>query len=663
MNKTFFSLVALAALTFVSTAQAFPVKLVSYHQLSGTTVSTLRWDGCTNYAVGTNCIKPGTFMGTHVSPSTAVWDWNPATGVLSSVGNFNAASSLSSNADAPMVIGDSVTDLVLNTVNSTTAASAYTCIEGNFLAGVGANGCANTSLGANFVDESSVAYNVGGNANCVVRTLGGDDVSTGGPRTLTTTAGGGGCDAGDGAFDIWTVVSDNTGTGGQLTIATSNDITTPNGAYLIFDALPHAVDDTANALPTVATSIDVLANDVALTDPVTLAIATPAGKGTATITGTNPGNMDQLRIEYTADVGATGTDTFEYTATSGATTSTATVTVTILQGGANDDTGATTRNKPVTINVGGNDTGFTGDVTITQVGSCDQGGTFAPGADGPAAQASITYTPATTAAGSPTYTEVCTYQITDGTVTDSATVTVTVSNTVPVAGPGSIGPISTVGVNPNTKPGTINVAAISGNNLGDPTSTVTASGASKGTVTVAGTTVTYTPNATFFAGTDQFDYVITDGDPGTPETATGTVTVTIADATPALADLSVTTTAGLPSSPRALTVTAGNGALAQHTFAVTTNGAGGSCSLNSSNTAVTYTPNTGFTGADSCVITVTDGDGSTATGTTTVMVDAAPSTGGGVGGGVLPGGSSALDIWSLALLGMGAWLRRKRKVS
>ncbi|MEZ5564785.1 MAG: VPLPA-CTERM sorting domain-containing protein [Gammaproteobacteria bacterium] len=175
-------------------------------------------------------------MGTYIAPSTAVGT-EPDNGVLSSVGDFNSASSLGSNSVAPMVIGDSVTNLTIDTVNATTTATAYSCIEGNFLAGVGANGCANTGLGGNFFNETTVAYNVGGNANCVQRTIGGDDTaSEGNVRTLTTTAGGGGCDAGDGAFDLWTVVQDNLGTGGTLIIATSNDITTPGGAYLTFSS-------------------------------------------------------------------------------------------------------------------------------------------------------------------------------------------------------------------------------------------------------------------------------------------------------------------------------------------------------------------------------------------------------------------------------------------
>lgn len=664
MKKTIYSLVALAMLALFGTAQAYPVKLVEYVQYSGTTKSVLRWDGCTDYSQFSPCIKPGTSMGTRVTPSTAVWDWNPATGVLSSTGDFNAASSISSQAAGPMVIGDSVTNLTLNTTTSQTLATAYRCIEGTFLSTVGANGCLNTSTGDDFTDDSSAIYNFGGDPTCVKITIGGDDSAMeGNPRGLINRAASGDCAATDGAFNMWTVFQDNTGTGGQLIIASGPDITAADSSHLTFDALPHAVDDAASVQPTVAKDIDVLANDLALTDPVTVVIGTAPTKGTATVVG-SPGNKADVHITYTANAGTGGdSDSFTYSVTSGTTTSTATVDVTILNVGANPDTGTTTRNKPVTINVGANDTGFTGNVTVSQVGSCDKGGSFTPGAAGPAASASITYTPVSTA-GTPTYTEVCTYQITDGTLTGSSTITVTVNNTVPVAGAGAI-TISTKGVDPSTKSQALNVASISGNSLGNTPSTVTTTAPGKGSVTVSGSTVTYTPNANFYSGTDTFDYTITDSDPGTPETATGTITVTIANETPALAAVSVTTTADLASPPKALAVTLGNGSLAQHTLSVTTQGAGGSCAVNSAGTAVTYTPNAGFSGADSCVITVTDGDGSTGTGTVSVTVNAGSSGGGGGGpGNVLPAGKGSMDLLSLALLGgAGAWFRRKRKAA
>ncbi len=224
-----------ALLALAGQAGAITLELDAVNQRSSSgSLSTLRWEGCTNYAAHTSCINPASAMAAKgITPSTAVWDWDAGTGVLSMTGAFNSASSLSSAAMGPMVIGDKVTNMTIDTVNNTTSASTYECVEGNFLAGVGANGCLNISIGGNFALESSAVYNVGGNANCVVRTIGGDDTSTGNPRTLMSTAGGGGCDAGDGAFNLWEVVS-YTGPGGQLVISNNTDLFAAGVNYLTF---------------------------------------------------------------------------------------------------------------------------------------------------------------------------------------------------------------------------------------------------------------------------------------------------------------------------------------------------------------------------------------------------------------------------------------------
>ena len=84
-----------------------------------------------------------------------------------------------------------------------------------------------------------------------------------------------------------------------------------------------------------------------------------------------------------------------------------------------------------------------------------------------------------------------------------------------------------------------------------------------------------------------------------------------------------------PRRRKALTFTAGNGSVAQHTLVVSTQAANGTCAL--SGTSLTYTPNAGYTGADSCVVTITDenGAGQSATGTFTITVNAAGGGGGG----------------------------------
>lgn len=242
-------LAAVTALLSVSgtvNAASLDATLVTHNQRSSSgSLSTLKWDGCTTYSAATACINPAnaTLAGMGITPSTAVWSWDTVTGVLSMSGSFNTASTLSSSgaAGASVVIGDKVTNLSINTVANTTTASTYNCAEGNFLGNVGANGCLNLSTGDDFANNSSALYNVGGNAACVQRTLGGDDVSTGNPRGLASAAAAGACDAVDGAFDFWTVVQNVTDSGGTLILSNGVDIALPGTNYLTFTVEAAAV--------------------------------------------------------------------------------------------------------------------------------------------------------------------------------------------------------------------------------------------------------------------------------------------------------------------------------------------------------------------------------------------------------------------------------------
>ncbi|MEO8445422.1 MAG: Ig-like domain-containing protein [Gammaproteobacteria bacterium] len=664
MRKATFTVIALALLALSGPASAVSVRLDAQNQISsGGTLSTLKWKACSPTGATNPCLSTtNAWTLANATPSNAVWDWNPVTGVLSMTGTFQTTSFVSSNANGSPVISDKVTNLVITTgVGGTATAASYQCVEGTFLSSVGANGCLNTSTGNDFNNESSALYNVGGNANCVQRTVGGDDSSTGNVRGLVSAGATGPCEAVDGAFDLFTVVTDNTATGGQLVISNGIAQNLPSSNYLTFTAAPDAVDDGPfNAPQDVEITLDVLANDVNFTDPVTVTVTTNPTKGTAVVTG-SPGNRSAIRILYTANSNATGPDSFVYTVlnSDNTTSDTATVTLNTLAFGANDDTASTTRNSgAITINVGANDVGLTNPVTVVISSAPSQGGSATPGASGPAANASVSYTPATTAAGSATYTETFTYDITDANdLTSTGTVTVTVNNSIPVAGMGSI-TISTAGSAPGSATGTFNAGTLAGNNLGNAPSVVTATNGTKGNTSVAGSVVSYTPSGTFFKGTDSFSYTITDSDPGSPETATNTVNVTINDVSPTITGGSISTAASTASVPRALTFTPGNGSLAQHTLLVSTQATNGSCAL--TGTSLTYTPTGAYTGPDSCVVTLTDeeGAGQSANATFTITVNAAG--GGGGGGGLLPGGGGAVDPWSLALLGSLPLLRRLR---
>ena len=223
LKSAFTATVATASLLAISgVASAAPYKLVSFHQRSGGgALSSLMFkagaaQGCpgptytqpcysTLASPGGNWAAANGVITDVTNAGLATWDWNGTT--LTMTGLLWAASSIGSNPNGTIVISDRITGLTINPGANTTTALTYECREGTFLASVGANGCLNTEFGTNSVNDSSAVYNFAGSANCVVRTLGGDDVDTGNPRGVFSAAAGGGCDAVDGGFDHWEVIA------------------------------------------------------------------------------------------------------------------------------------------------------------------------------------------------------------------------------------------------------------------------------------------------------------------------------------------------------------------------------------------------------------------------------------------------------------------------
>jgi hypothetical protein len=92
-------------------------------------------------------------------------------------------------------------------------------VEGNFLATVGVHGCAGVNLGPNNIYDSSVTYNVAGNANCVQRSIGGDDTFNTLVRGLVTAPPLGICDQVFGAFDLFTIAASGLNYGDPVIIS------------------------------------------------------------------------------------------------------------------------------------------------------------------------------------------------------------------------------------------------------------------------------------------------------------------------------------------------------------------------------------------------------------------------------------------------------------
>jgi hypothetical protein len=209
---------------------------------------------------------------------------------------------------------------------------------------------------------------------------------------------------------------------------------------------------------------------------------------------------------------------------------------------------------------------------------------------------SITYTPTVGYVGSDSFT----YTATNGTGTSApATVTITVNPQAPVAGAAS----ATVAYNTAT-PITLNLSG------GAPTSVAVATGASHGTATVSGTSITYTPTAGYSGG-DSFTYTATNAG-GT--SAPATVTITVNPQAPVAGAASATVAYGSVANPITLNLSGG----APSSVAVTAAPSHGTATA--SGTGITYTPTAGYVGSDSFTYTATNAGGTSAPATVSVTV-------------------------------------------
>ena len=365
------------------------------------------------------------------------------------------------------------------------------------------------------------------NPGTYVGTYGTLVIGADGSYTYTPNSAAQGLDDGESAQDVFTYTASD---------GTASDTATLTVTVHGVNDAPLANDDgrsTTEDGPPI--SGNVLANDTDV-DVEALTVANP---------GTYVGTYGTLVLNadgsytYTPDraaaqgldTGEVGHDVFAYTATDGTATDTATLTINVsgLNDApvANDDVNATDENTPVSGNVLANDTDVDGENLVvanpaTFIGAY---GTLVLSANG-----NYTYTPhggAVLLGEGQTANDVFTYIASDGTASDTATLTITVT------GLGSV---------PNAvddNAATTEDAAVSGNVLandsdpeGDPltVSNPGTYGGTYGTLTLAANgSYTYTPNSTadgLAAGEsaqDVFSYTATDGT--SSDSATLTVTV------------------------------------------------------------------------------------------------------------------------------------------
>ncbi len=296
---------------------------------------------------------------------------------------------------------------------------------------------------------------------------------------------------------------------------------------------PVANDDAASTTEDAAVSGNVLGNDTDVdVEPLTVANPGTYVGAYGTLVLAADGSYTYTPNAQALDDGEVVSESFGYTASDGTASDTATLTVTVTglndAPAANDDVTSTTEEAAVSGNVLANDTDVDVEpLTVTNPGTyVGTYGSLVLAADG-----SYTYTPNATAQGlddGEVVSDVFGYTASDGTASDTATLTVNVSglNDAPVANDDAIS--------------TTEDAAVSGNVLANDTDvdveplTVanpgTYAGAYGALVLAADGSYTYTPNAAAQAlddgevVSDVFGYTASDGTAF--DAATLTVTVT-----------------------------------------------------------------------------------------------------------------------------------------
>ena len=364
---------------------------------------------------------------------------------------------------------------------------------------------------------------------------------------------------------------------------------------------PVANNDTASTIENNAVTIDVLSNDSdADGDILSVTEVEDPANGAAAIN--NDGS-----IAYTPDAGFSGIDVFSYTISDGAESKTASVTVSV--GAVNDapvginDAVTTDEDTVATGNALTNDSDPDGDALTAVLATGPSNGSASINPDG-----SFEYTPNANFNGADSFT----YTVSDGVLTDTATVNVTVNsvNDVPVA----------VDDGASTTENNIISINVLGNNTdvdGDALSVTGVDDPANGAAVINNDgTIAYTPDAGF-SGTDTFSYTVSDGTEN--RTASVTVSVDAVNDAPVAVNDAVITDEDSVANGNVLTNDSDPDSDAL-TAALANGPVNGSVDVNSDG-SYEYTPNANFNGTDSFTYTVSDG---VLTNTATVNVVVSP---------------------------------------
>ncbi|HAO61977.1 MAG TPA: hypothetical protein DCQ90_08780 [Erysipelotrichaceae bacterium] len=315
-------------------------------------------------------------------------------------------------------------------------------------------------------------------------------------------------------------------------------------------------------------------------------------------------------FSYTPNANFNGIDSFTYTLSDGTLTDTATVTITVNPVNdapvAQDDSYIIDEDNPLSVPAAGvmeNDSDVDGPSLNVSLLSDVSNGTLVLNPDG-----SFEYTPDANFNGVDSFT----YTLTDGTLSDTATVTITINaiNDAPVAEDDAYSTdedVQLVIAAPGILGNDVDVDSIfSIDDHGQP---------ANGTVVVQpdGSFV-YTPNANF-NGVDSFVYGITDGE--YIDTATVTITVNPINDVPTADNKTLTVAEGGAGSGLFTGLDADGDVL---TFKILTQPVNGTVSFNATTGSFTYTHNGGETTSDSFTYAVNDGKVDSAAATVSITV-------------------------------------------